>query len=124
MKILLVKPESKQNLRLSTLLSELGHQVLQPNRPEETVLALNGHWPDVMLMNFHLRNWNAVDLCSDIRDLFGELPPVVIHSPEAEHRFLALRFPEVSFLSSPFHLEELQEIFDHLCPSSAVSLTG
>ena len=98
--------------------------VLQFHQPDETIPALNGYWPDVVFMNFSLKNGTAVDLCSDIRELFGELPPVVIHSPKAEHRFFALRFPEVSFLSSPFTQDDLRGAFDHLAPSAAVSLTG
>jgi len=128
MKILLVEPEQNQNHRLAELLRQLGHQVLQPLQPDETIPALDGYWPDAVLMNFYLKNGTAVDLCADIRELFGELPPVVIHSPQAEHRFLALRFPEVSFLSSPFNPEDLGNAFAHLAQNAAltssISLTG
>jgi DNA-binding response OmpR family regulator len=124
MKILLVEPEPIRNQHLSELLTGLGHDVLQPHQPDETIPALDGYWPDVVFMNFSLKNGTAVDLCSDIRELFGELPPVVIHSPKAEHRFFALRFPEISFLSSPFTQDDLRGAFDHLAPTAAVSLTG
>jgi DNA-binding response OmpR family regulator len=124
MKILLVEPEPIRNQHLSELLTGLGHDVLQPHQPDETIPALNGHWPDVVFVNFSLKNGTAVELCSDIHELFGELPPVVIHSAKTEHRFSALRFPEISFLSSPFTPDDLRGAFERLAPTAAVSLTG
>jgi DNA-binding response OmpR family regulator len=86
MKILLVHPQSKSDAKtqqqLSQPLQKMGHEVILLEDPDSLIPTLNGFWPDALVMNFFCGDLTATDMCTEIFDLFGELPSVVIHSSE------------------------------------------
>jgi DNA-binding response OmpR family regulator len=123
MKILLVESDPSVRRTLGLLLRELGHDVLCSEKSEDTVPLLDPHWPDAVVMNYFQDGQTAIQLCDQIVNLFGEMPPILIHSSAPEHRFFALRFKNVAFLTSPFSPEELQHSIDSI-NTSEISLTG
>ena len=105
------------------LLQELGHIVFQPEETEMTLSFLDAYWPDAIVVNQYLGETTAPELCDQITELFGELPPTLIHSSAPEHRFYALRFKKASFLKSPFSPDDLQSALMQMNPAK-ISLTG
>jgi len=115
MKILVVEPYPYTRQTLTQLLRELGHEVYRVEECDETIPFLNSFWPDAIVMNYFLGEQTAFQLCSEIQDLFGEMPRMIIHSPvpqgsTAEIRALTLHFPEAVFVGSPFRADELQAV--------------
>jgi len=123
MKILVVEPDSSTRQTLTLVLRALGHDVFRPESVDETIPFLNGYWPDAIVLNYFLGDKTGPQFCSEILELFGELPSTLIHSPVPEHRFFALRYPETSFLKSPFSPDELQSALSTLVPVE-IFLTG
>jgi CheY-like chemotaxis protein len=130
MKILVVEPEFQDYQYNCALLEELGHECLPYNPADDSVMALNSFWPDAILTNIFLDTITALDLCMEIKKQFGEIPPVVIHSPAKEHGFLANRFPDYTFVTSPLTTENLRTALDRVLPKklhqdeSGISRTG
>jgi DNA-binding response OmpR family regulator len=109
MNVLIVEPDQSTRRTLSLILEESGHSIHAVDSVDEAVPFLNGFWPDAILSNYYLGDTTAVQFCDEIRELFGEIPAVVLHSPSREHRFSVVRIPEASFMNSPFSPEELQD---------------
>lgn len=114
MKILVVEPDKSTGRTLSLMLRESGHIVHRLDMIEYAIPLLNGYWPDAILMNYELGDDTAPTICEEIQQLFGELPSTLVYSTNSEHRLAALRFPETSFLKSPFSPEELQYALDDI----------
>jgi DNA-binding response OmpR family regulator len=129
MKILVVESELKDYLYNCALLQELGHECLPHNPADDSVMALNSFWPDAILTNIFLDTITALDLCVEVKKQFGELPPTIIHSPAKEHSFLASRFPDYVFVTSPLTTANLRAAFEKVMPKKTtetmpVSKTG
>jgi DNA-binding response OmpR family regulator len=90
------------------MLREMGHASHSVENADEALPFMNSWWPDLILTNYDLGDSNAVQLCGEVKDLFGESPAVLIHCPKIEHRFLGRQYPEASFVNSPVSLEELR----------------
>jgi DNA-binding response OmpR family regulator len=128
MKVLVIEPYIYMRRTLTLLLRDMGHEVFTIERCDDAVPFLDGLWPDLIFSNYFLGDRNAVQLCSEVRELFGELPNVLIHSSVPEHRVCALQFPEISFLRAPFLPDELQrelrKVIHLINPRTQISLTG
>jgi DNA-binding response OmpR family regulator len=130
MKILVVEPELNDYEYNCALLEELGHECLPYNPADDSVMALNSFWPDAIVTNIFLDTITARDLCVEIHKQFGEIPPVVIHSPAKEHSFLGHRFPDYTFVTSPLTTENLRMALSKVVPKkelkseTEVSKTG
>jgi DNA-binding NtrC family response regulator len=116
MKILVVEPEFQDYRYNCAILEELGHECLPYHPADDSIMALNSFWPDAILTNIFLDTITALDLCVEVIKQFGELPPVVIHSPEREHGFLAQRFPDYAFVTSPLMTENLSKALEKVLP--------
>jgi two-component SAPR family response regulator len=124
MKILVVEPEFQDYRYNCAILEELGHECLPYNASDDSVMALNSFWPDAILTNIFLDSITALDLCVEIKKQFGEIPPVVIHSPAREHGFLAHRFPDYAFVTSPLTTENLSKALEKVVPNKKSQQDG
>jgi DNA-binding NtrC family response regulator len=116
MKLLVVEPEFQDYRTNCSLLNELGHECLPHNKTDDTIMTLNSFWPDAILTNIFLDTTTAFDLCLEIKRQFGELPPIIIHSPAKEHSFLAMRFQDYTFVTSPLTIENLRDALEKQLP--------
>lgn len=121
MKILVVESEFQDYRYNCALLEELGHECLPFHPADDSVMALNSFWPDAILTNIFLDTMTALDLCVEIQKQFGEIPPTVIHSQAKEHSFLAHRFPDYAFVTSPLTVKNLYDAFNQVVPKTDTS---
>lgn len=69
------------------VLEDLGFEVLEAADGEECLAAVQEHYPDVILMDWHLRKASGLELIAKLRQLpgAGQIPVIVFSGVETEN---------------------------------------
>ncbi|HLL88679.1 MAG TPA: response regulator [Tepidisphaeraceae bacterium] len=110
--VLIVEDERTSRRALTALLEESGYRTQAVASAEEALEVLDGHSPDIALIDIDLPGMSGLELITRLEKLDPHVVPIVITASEGEKvaRF-ALTHP-VQFLRKPVDFERLLTMMD------------
>jgi len=106
-KILFVEDDCNMGEIIEMALSTKYHVLVQKDNIN-LVAVLNQFMPDVILINYYIRQKNAIEIIEEIKSTgFNLAIPIILFSGHPDIAALAAQIGAAGFLSKPFDLDEL-----------------
>jgi two-component system, NarL family, nitrate/nitrite response regulator NarL len=108
--VLVVDPNAASRSALTRLLAEAGLVVRQASSGEKALLETRRELPSVVILSVELPRLSGYEVCTEIREEFGELPAIIFVSGDGAQphdRIAALHLGGDDFVARPFHAGEM-----------------
>jgi signal transduction histidine kinase len=107
--ILVIDDEPQVTYATRMLLEIEGFDVLTAASQEEAIACINelGEVPDLVVVDYHLRNEIGLDVIHAIRDQFQSNIPAILVSGDTSDRVAVANREEMTFLTKPVDADEL-----------------
>jgi YesN/AraC family two-component response regulator len=111
--ILVVEDERNIRQLYTTILQQLGHEVIEAADGHDALAAFKERLPDIMITDLRMPDISGVQLIAEVTRRFPKLPIVVISAfnDQIEH---ALQTGAKHYLVKPFTKHQLVEIVNKL----------
>lgn len=114
--VLAVDDEPDVAMGTKTLLEELGCRVTIVEGTTEAIAALDEHRPDIILVDFRLRNGdNGLDTVTAVRERLPGLPAIMISGDTAPSRIREANEAGLELLHKPVMVDELKRAISDAC---------
>jgi CheY-like chemotaxis protein len=119
-KVLLVEDNATTRELLSTILSLEGFEVVSqayPDGVQAVINSLREENPQLVLMDFHIGQFNGIDLVSTIRqdELLHHLP--ILMSSGADVKESCLKAGADAFIMKPYGIDQLVQAIKEILPT-------
>jgi DNA-binding NtrC family response regulator len=110
--VLIVEDERTSRRALAALLEESGYRTRAVATAEEALEVIDGHHPDIALIDIDLPGMSGLELITRLESLDPHVVPIVITASEGEKVARFAKTHPVQFLRKPVDFERLLSMMD------------
>jgi YesN/AraC family two-component response regulator len=107
--VLVVEDERNIRLLMTTIMHQIGHEVMEAADGQSALNILKQHLPDVVLTDLRMPQMTGVQLIAEVKERFPHLPIVVV-SAFSDQIEKALQKGAENFLVKPFAKRQLVDV--------------
>lgn len=113
-RILIADDERNVRKMLTTVFSQLGHQIICADDGAQAMALFKQHRPDIVLMDIRMPNITGMEALQAMRGMYPDVPVILMTAYAAvETAVEALRLGAFDYVIKPFELDELKLLMSH-----------
>jgi len=110
-RILVVEDERNIRLLITTIMRQIGHEVMEAADGQDAMTLLKQETPDVVLTDLRMPRMTGIQLIEKLKQMFPDIPVVVV-SAFSDQIEKALMNGAEAYLTKPFAKRQLVEVVD------------